>query len=98
MFRCDVAFCNRDEARQTRLGGQQIVTARIQCTFGELITDREQLPCGIQKEPELHVIEHFSGKLAETFNSPHESLRGCRRLLERRNKAVNLSEVIRIAV
>ena len=98
MFRCDVAFGDRDEARQARLGCKQIVTARIQRTLGRLITDGEQLPCRIQKESELHLVEHFSGKLVETFNSSHESLGGCRRLLQRRNEAVNFGDVIISAV
>src|ERR1700688_1355928 len=94
MFRCNIAFGDRDEARQTRLGSKQIVTARIECPLDGLITDREQLPSRIQKESELHLVEEFSGKLVETFNSPHESLGSCRRLLQCGNEAVNFGDTI----
>ena len=94
MFRFDVAFGDSDEARQARLGCEQIVTARIQRTLGKLITDGEQLPRRIQKEPKLHVVKHFCGELVETFNSSHESFGSGRRLLQRCHEASIFGNVI----
>ena len=62
MFRRDIPLRDSDEARQTRLGCEQIVTARIQHTLGRLIADGEQLPGRIQKKVEFHFVKQFSGK------------------------------------
>ena len=94
MFRCDVTFGDRDEARQPRFGCQQIVAARVQHALGRLIADGEHLSGGIQKKSELHFVEDFFGKLVEAFNSSYESLGRYCRLLQRRNAAVNSREII----
>ena len=49
----DVALRDRDEAREARLGGQQVVAARVERPVGDPVADREQLPLGIEQEAEL---------------------------------------------
>src|SRR5438132_1348286 len=39
----DVATRDRDEARQARLGGEQVVVAGIEAAIGQAIADREEL-------------------------------------------------------
>ena len=50
----DVALGDREEARETRLGGEEIVAARIQRPFRRPIADREQLAVAVEQKAELH--------------------------------------------
>ena len=52
--RRDVALGDRDEAREPRLGGEQIVAARVERALRHAIADREQLALGIEQEAEVH--------------------------------------------
>ncbi len=47
------------EARQTRLGGEQVVAARIERALGRAVADREEPALGIQQKSELHRFGHF---------------------------------------
>ena len=58
MLRRDVAFGDREEAGEPRLGSQQIVTVLIENAFVDEISDRQQLPVGIEQEAELHSKRH----------------------------------------
>ena len=60
MLHRDVALRDRDEAREARLGGQQVVAARVERAVGDPVADREQLPRGIEQEAELHRRERGS--------------------------------------
>ena len=45
-----VAFGDRDEARQARLGGEQVVAVGIERAVGDLVADREELPRRVEAE------------------------------------------------
>src|SRR5450755_2768609 len=50
----DVALGDRHKARETRLGGEQVVTARIELALRDEITNGEELSIRVQEETELH--------------------------------------------
>ena len=53
----DIALGDGHEARQPRLGGEQVVVAGIELGTVEAPADREQLPLGIVEEAEVHVLD-----------------------------------------
>ena len=50
----NVALGDRHEARQPRLGGEEIVAARVERALGDEIADREQLAVVVEQKAELH--------------------------------------------
>jgi hypothetical protein len=61
----DVALGDRHEAAQPRLGGQQVVAAGLERAVGHAIADGEQLPRGVEQEPEVHGGGHPFGAECE---------------------------------
>ena len=45
-----VALGDRDEARQARLGGEQVVVARVEPAVGDAVADREELAARVEEE------------------------------------------------
>ena len=58
MPRRDVALGDRHKARETRFGGEQVVTACVELALRDEITNREELSIWIQEETELHRFGH----------------------------------------
>ena len=58
MPRRDVALGDRDKARETCFGGEQVVTARVELALRDEITNREELAIRIEEEAELHRLGH----------------------------------------
>ena len=58
MLRRDVAFGDCEEAGESRLGSQEIVTVAIERAFVDEISDRQQLPVVVEQETELHRKRH----------------------------------------
>ena len=59
---CDVGRAtvgDRDEAREPRFGGEEIVCARIETAVRDAIADREDLACRVEEEAKLHRIEEL---------------------------------------
>ncbi len=54
MARRDITLGDRHEARQPRLGGEEIVAVGVERVVGHPIADREQLAVLVQQEAELH--------------------------------------------
>ena len=50
----NVSLGDRHEARQPRLRGEEIVTARVERALGDEIADREQLAVVVKQKSELH--------------------------------------------
>ena len=50
----NVSLGDRHEARQPRLRGEEIVTARVERALGDEIADREQLAVVVEQKAELH--------------------------------------------
>ena len=46
----NVALGDRDEARQPRLGGEEIVATRVEGALGDEIADREQLAVVVEQK------------------------------------------------
>src|ERR1019366_10211508 len=51
----NVALGHRDETREPGLGGEQIVTARVENALPHLIADRQQLAVGVEQEAVTHL-------------------------------------------
>ena len=54
----DVALGDRHKARETRFGGEQVVTARVELALRDEITNREELAIRVEEEAELHRLGH----------------------------------------
>ena len=54
----DVALGDRHKARETRFGGKQVVTARVELALLDKITNREELSIRVEEEAELHGLGH----------------------------------------
>ncbi len=79
----DVAPGDRDEARQARLRGQQIVAPLVERPVGDPIADGEELAGLVEQEREIHPVEELAGRPLHVVEAL-EQLFGCaRRLLER---------------
>ena len=50
----NVALGDRHEAREPRLGGEEIVAARVERALGTEIADREQLAVVVEQKAEIH--------------------------------------------
>ena len=59
MPRGDVALGDGDEAREARLGGQQVVAAFVQGAVAAAEADGQQLALAVVEEVELHVLGEF---------------------------------------
>ena len=53
-----IALGDGDEARKTRLGGEQIVMVRVKAPIADEIANREQLALRVEEEAEAHRVEH----------------------------------------
>ena len=78
----DVALGDRDEAREPRLGGKQIVAARVERTLRHPIADREQLAVGIEQEAETHCERHRPRGRFEGSEARRQRSGGVRRLID----------------
>ncbi len=54
MFWRQLPVAYRQKARQTGLGGQQVVIAVVAAIGGHLESDAQQLPLGMEEEAEIH--------------------------------------------
>ncbi len=61
---------NRDETAQPRLGGQQVVVARVRSPLGHVVTDGEQMTRLVEQEVILHVRE-ITGLQCQAFDDCH---------------------------
>ena len=77
-----VALGNRNEARQARFGGEQVITVGIEAAFRNPIPDREELTRRVEEKTELHRVEHFLGQFAERLETSPERPRGACGALE----------------
>ncbi len=77
--RRQVAFGDRDEARETGFRRQQIITIGVEAAVLHPVADRQQFPLHVEEKAELHLVEHASGGLAcfdETRTQEARSQRG----------------------
>ena len=58
MLRRDIALGDREKTGEPRLGSQEIVTVLIENAFVDEISDRQQLPVGIEQKAELRCKRH----------------------------------------
>ena len=65
MLRRHVALGDGEEAREPRLGSQEIVAVVVERTFVDQIADRQQLPVGIEQEAELRRQRHRPRRVFE---------------------------------
>ena len=79
MGRRHVSLGDGDEACQTRLGGQQIVTTRIEAVVGNAIADREEFACRIEEKAKFHFLEERFGELDESRKAAEQRFTGCGR-------------------
>jgi hypothetical protein len=57
MFLGHVTFGDGDETRQPRFRGQQVIERLVVVSFSDVVTNRENLPFGIEQEFEIRVID-----------------------------------------
>ncbi len=55
----DISLCYRDEARQPRFGGKQIVTSGIESAVRDPVSDREKLACRVEEKAEIDRCKHL---------------------------------------
>ena len=77
----DVALGDREQAGQTRLGGEQIVAALVELPFLDAVADRQQVALLPQQEREIHAEGDRAGPLAQRLRA----WRGWRRCPARRH-------------
>ena len=77
-----ISLGDSDEARKSRFGSKQIVTAGIERALGHLVADREKLARRIQKKTDLHRLEHGFHDIAQPLQPLAERLRGASRAVE----------------
>jgi len=65
-----VALGDRHEARQARLGSQQVITARVQSALGSAVADREKPALSIEQEAELHRLSHRARRELDARQAP----------------------------
>ncbi len=82
-----VALRDRDEAREPRLGGQQVVAARIERAVRHPVSDREQLPLALEEEAEVHLGGEHARPLGERREPAREGSRAADRTRQRRRPA-----------
>ncbi len=70
MPRRHVALGDRHEARQARLGGQQVITARVQSALGSAVANRQKPPLAIEQEAELHRVGHRARRQLDACQAP----------------------------
>ena len=63
------ALGDRDEARQPRLGREQVVVAVVELVVVHAVADREQLAPAIEQKPEVHLVEQLARGLRATYSS-----------------------------
>ncbi len=56
--RGDVTVGDRDEARQSRLGREQVVAVRIEAALEDTVANREQLAFMVEEKAEAHRSGH----------------------------------------
>ncbi len=83
-----VALGDGDEARQARLGGQEVVAVAIEAALADQKADRQQLPGGIEEKAELHGVEESARLLRQRAEAPFQPAcrrrRACQRVDQRR--------------
>ena len=84
MPRRHVALGDRDEARQARLGGEQVVAVGIETALGDLVPDRQELPRGVEQKTELHRVEELPRQCGERRDAALERSRPCGSTVRRR--------------
>ena len=77
--RGQVAVRDRHEAREARLGGEQVVAARVEVAFLDAVSDREQLALRIEQEIEAHRRGDGPRRRGEPVEALRESLGAARR-------------------
>ena len=82
MGRRDVTLGDGDEACESRLRGQQIVTTRVEAVVGNAIADREELPRRIEEKAKFHRVEHRLRELDESRKAADQRSGGCGRTCE----------------
>ena len=70
MPRRHVALGDRHEARQARLGSQQVITARVQSALGSAVADGEKPALCIEQETELHRLGHGARRQLDVCQAP----------------------------
>ena len=78
----DVALGDRDEAREPRLGGEQIVATRVERALGHPIADREQLAVGVEQKAVAHLERHRPRGRFEGREARRQSSGRVRRLID----------------
>ncbi len=68
-----VVLGNGHEARQTCLGSEQVVAARIERALGRAVADREEATLGIKQKAELHRVGHRLRGRFEDCQPPPQS-------------------------
>ena len=82
MLHGHITLGNRDEAHETSLGREEVVSRGVETSFVNAVTDSEQHPSRIQKKSELHRGDHFPrgrGNLGEPIE---QCCSRCRRALD----------------
>ena len=70
--RRDIALGDRDEARQARLRGEQVVAARIELALRHPVTDRKEPALAVEEEAEVHRPGHGPRRRLERREAPLE--------------------------
>src|SRR2546430_14201746 len=78
----DVALGDRDEAGQSRLGGEEVVAVRVRIALEYTIADREEVARGIEEKAELHGLEVLAREPGEGEQATDERAAGIGRALE----------------
>ena len=76
MPRGDVALGDRHEARKARLGGEQVVAARVEIAPRDPITEREELAVRVEQKAELHRVGHGPRRRLERRQAPFQGAGG----------------------
>jgi len=78
----DIAFRDRDEAREASFRGEQVVMAGVEASVGHTVPDREELPHRVEEESKLHVRDECLSAPGEDREAPDQCRRCSRGPLE----------------
>ena len=94
MRRWDVALGNGDEAGESCLRRQQIVTTRVETVIGHAVPDREELPRRVEEKAKLHGVEHRLRELGEGRKTADQRSGGCGSTREALDEGIDVGQGI----
>ena len=91
-----VPFGDGNEAREPRLGSEQVIAGLVELSLADAVPDREKLSCVVEEKREVHCRGHVLGRFCDR-REPADQVGGLDgRVAERASERINARERFRI--